>query len=108
MSSSFPNPLTEKEEQHYVKLLEQGDPAARKALIEHNLRLVAYIVNKNYPEYVRGGQQDVDDLISIGTIGLIRAAETFDYNKGSHFSTYASRCIDNAITHQRKHIREFQ
>lgn len=81
---------------------------ARNTLIEHNLRLVAYIVNKNYPEYVRGGQQDVDDLISIGTIGLIRAAETFDYNKGSHFSTYASRCIDNAITHQRKHIREFQ
>lgn len=81
---------------------------ARGKLIEHNLRLVAYIVNKNYPEAVRGCQQDADDLISIGTIGLIRAAETFDYTKGRRFSTYASRCIDNAITHQRKHIREFQ
>ena len=87
-----------------IQKIAAGDAQARNTLIEHNLRLVAYIVNKNYPEYVRGGQQDVDDLISIGTIGLIRAAETFDYNKGSHFSTYASRCIDNAITHQRKHI----
>lgn len=105
--SSFPKQLSPKEEE-CIALIAQGDMDARGKLIEHNLRLVAYIVNKNYPEAVRGCQQDADDLISIGTIGLIRAAETFDYTKGRRFSTYASRCIDNAITHQRKHIREFQ
>ena len=78
---------------------------ARGKLIEHNLRLVAYIVNKNYPEAVRGCQQDADDLISIGTIGLIRAAETFDYTKGRRFSTYASRCIDNQI---KMHFRKIK
>ena len=92
MSSSFPNPLTEKEEQHYVKLLEQGDPAARKALIEHNLRLVAHIAKK----YV-GPAASQDDLISIGTIGLIKAVSTFDANKGSALSAYASRCVENEI-----------
>lgn len=106
--SSFPKQLSPKEEEECIALIAQGDMDARGKLIEHNLRLVAYIVNKNYPEAVRGCQQDADDLISIGTIGLIRAAETFDYTKGRRFSTYASRCIDNAITHQRKHIREFQ
>lgn len=106
--SSFPKQLSKAEEQECISKIAAGDAEARNTLIEHNLRLVAYIVNKNYPEYIRGGQQDADDLISIGTIGLIRAAETFDYKKGSHFSTYASRCIDNAITHKRKHIREFQ
>lgn len=100
--SSFPKQLSKAEEQECIEKIAAGDTAARNTLIEHNLRLVAYIVSKNYPEYVRGGQQDADDLISIGTIGLIRAAETFDYKKGSHFSTYASRCIDNAITNQRK------
>ena len=103
--SSFPKQLSPKEEEECIALIAMD---ARGKLIEHNLRLVAYIVNKNYPEAVRGCQQDADDLISIGTIGLIRAAETFDYTKGRRFSTYASRCIDNAITHQRKHIREFQ
>ena len=106
--SSFPTQLSPKEEEECIALIAQGDMDARGKLIEHNLRLVAYIVNKNCPEAVRGCQQDADDLISIGTIGLIRAAETFDYTKGRRFSTYASRCIDNAITHQRKHIREFQ
>ena len=106
--SSFPKQLSPKEEEECIALIAQGDMDARGKLIEHNLRLVAYIVNKNSPEAVRGCQQDADDLISIGTIGLIRAAETFDYTKGRRFSTYASRCIDNAITHQRKHIREFQ
>ena len=92
MSSSFPNPLTEKEEQHYVKLLEQGDPAARKALIEHNLRLVAHIVKKYYAQ-----TGDQDDLISIGTIGLIKGISTFKSDKNVRLATYASRCIENAI-----------
>lgn len=100
--SSFPKQLSKTEEQECIEKIAAGDTEARNTLIEHNLRLVAYIVSKNYPEYVRGGQQDADDLISIGTIGLIRAAETFDYKKGSHFSTYASRCIDKPITSPRK------
>lgn len=100
--STFPKQLSKEEEQECIEKIAAGDQNARNKLIEHNLRLVAYIVNKNYPEYFRGGQQDADDLISIGTIGLIRAAETFDYAKGSHFSTYASRCIDKPITSPRK------
>lgn len=100
--SSFPRQLSQKEEEECISLIAQGDMNARGKLIEHNLRLVAYIVNKNYPEAVRGCQQDADDLISIGTIGLIRAAETFDYTKGRRFSTYASRCIDKPITSPRK------
>lgn len=100
--SSFPKQLTQKEEEECIEKIAQGDMEARSRLIEHNLRLVAYIVNKNYPEHTRGGQQDADDLISIGTIGLIRAAETFDYSKGKKFSTYASRCIDKPITSPRK------
>ncbi len=103
--SSFPKQLSREEEQECIEKIAAGDRSARNKLIEHNLRLVAYIVNKNYPEYVRGGQQDADDLISIGTIGLIRAAETFDYAKGSHFSTYASRCIDNQI---KMHFRKIK
>ena len=92
MSSSFPNPLTEKEEQHYVKLLEQGDPAARKALIEHNLRLVAHIAKK----YV-GPAASQDDLISIGTIGLIKAVGTYSGKKSTRLATYAAKCIENEI-----------
>ena len=92
MSSSFPNPLTEKEEQHYVKLLEQGDPAARKALIEHNLRLVAHIAEK----YV-GPAASQDDLISIGTIGLIKAVGTYSGKKSTRLATYAAKCIENEI-----------
>lgn len=96
--NSFPRQLTKTEEAEYIRLAAQGDESARSKLIEHNLRLVAYIVKKNYPE-----AYDADDLISIGTIGLIRAAETFDYQKGNHFSTYASKCIDNQIKmHYRK------
>ena len=103
--SSFPKQLSSKEEEECIALIAQGDMDARGKLIEHNLRLVAYIVNKNYPEAVRGCQQDADDLISIGTIGLIRAAETFDYTKGRRFSTYASRCIDNQI---KMHFRKIK
>ena len=103
--SSFPKQLSPKEEEECIALIAQGDMDARGKLIEHNLRLVAYIVNKNYPEAVRGCQQDADDLISIGTIGLIRAAETFDYTKGRRFSTYASRRIDNQI---KMHFRKIK
>ena len=90
----FPKQLSKKDEEECIKKIADGDSEARNTLIEHNLRLVAYIVNKNYPD-----SNDSDDLISIGTIGLIRAAETFDFTKGNSFSTYASKCIDNAITH---------
>lgn len=88
----FPKQLSKKEEAEVISRIASGDAAARDILIEHNLRLVAYIVNKNYPD-----SNEQDDLISIGTIGLIRAAETFDYQKGNFFSTYASKCIDNQI-----------
>lgn len=93
----FPRRLSAKEEAECVKLVANGDAAARDKLIIHNLRLVAYIVRKNYPE-----APDRDDLISIGTVGLIRAAETFDFTKSNKFSTYASTCIDNAIHRLRK------
>lgn len=95
----FPKQLSSKEEAECIRLMAEGDEKAREKLIVHNLRLVAYIVNKNYPE-----AKDPDDLVSIGTIGLIRAVETFDFKKGNQFSTYASKCIDNAIAHFRKHM----
>lgn len=88
----FPKQLSRKEEAKVIARIAQGDASARDTLIEHNLRLVAYIVNKNYPD-----SNEQDDLISIGTIGLIRAVETFDFSKGHQFSTYASKCIDNQI-----------
>lgn len=96
----FPKQLSKKEENECIKKIAEGDSEARNTLIIHNLRLVAYIVNKNYPD-----ANDQDDLISIGTIGLIRAAETFDYSKGNHFSTYASKCIDNQI---KMHFRKIK
>ncbi len=96
----FPKQLSKKEENECIKKIAEGDDESRNTLIIHNLRLVAYIVNKNYPD-----SNDQDDLISIGTIGLIRAAETFDYSKGNHFSTYASKCIDNQI---KMHFRKIK
>lgn len=91
--NNFPKQLSSAEEAECIKLAANGDKQAMDKLIVHNLRLVAYIVKKNYPD-----AKDQDDLVSIGTIGLIRAAETFDYSKGHQFSTYASKCIDKAIT----------
>ena len=88
----FPKPLSAKEEAHCFELLSKGDTSARNKLIEHNLRLVAHIIKKYY-----SSSKDQDDLISIGTIGLIKAVSTFDYSKGTRFATYASRCIENAI-----------
>ena len=98
----YPRQLTKAEEEECTARIAAGDTAARNTLIEHNLRLVAYIVSRHYPE-----SRDAEDLISIGTIGLIRAAETFDPAKEISFSTYASTCIQNQIKmyfRKNKHI----
>ena len=89
---SFPKPLSAKEEEYYVAKMREGDEEARSILIEHNLRLVAHIIKKYY-----SNSKDQDDLVSIGTIGLIKAVSTFDKSKGTHLATYASRCIENEI-----------
>ena len=91
-SGSFPRPLTAKQERDCLERMSRGDRAARNELVEHNLRLVAHIVKKYYA--VSGEQ---DDLISIGTIGLIKAVETYNLEKKTKFATYASRCIENEI-----------
>lgn len=89
---TFQKPLTQKEEAHYLTLCKQGNQTARNILIEYNLRLVAHIAKKYFSP-----DRDKDDLISIGTIGLIKAIDTFDEKKGSRLVTYASRCIDNEL-----------
>ena len=89
---SFPRPLKAAEEREYLERCAQGDLEARNVLVEHNLRLVAHIVKKYYAQ-----TGDQDDLISIGTIGLIKAVTTFNAEKGARFATYASRCIENEI-----------
>lgn len=91
-NGSFPKPLSSKEEQIYLKKASEGDLEARNILVEHNLRLVAHIIKKYY-----SSQNDQDDLVSIGTIGLIKAINTFDINKKIKLSSYASRCIENEI-----------
>ena len=91
-SGSFPKPLSAKEEKEYLEKLNQGDQNARNTLIEHNLRLVAHIIKKYY-----ANSSDQDDLISIGTIGLIKAVDSFDTGKGIRLSSYAARCIENEI-----------
>lgn len=91
-SGSFPKPLGAKEEKEYLERFNQGDQSARNALIEHNLRLVAHIIKKYY-----ANSGDQDDLISIGTIGLIKAVDSFDTSKGIRLSSYAARCIENTI-----------
>lgn len=90
--NSFPPPLSAKEEKHYFALARKGDMAARNTLIEHNLRLVAHIVKKYYSTY-----PDQDDLVSVGTIGLIKAIDTFDTQNGARFATYAGKCLQNEI-----------
>ena len=90
--NTFPLPLSEKEEQVYLAKLADGDESAKSVLIERNLRLVAHIVKK----FDNTGE-DIDDLISIGTIGLIKAINTFDTNKKIRLATYAARCIENEI-----------
>lgn len=90
--SSFPKPLSAREERACLRRMQEGDDSARRALIEHNLRLVAHIARK----YTVPGC-DADDLVSIGAIGLIKAVNTFRPDSGTTLSTYASRCIENEI-----------
>ncbi len=91
-SGSFPKPLSAKEEQHYLALAAQGDLDARNILIERNLRLVAHIMKKYYTQTA-----DQEDLISIGTIGLIKGISTYNATKGARLATYAARCVENEI-----------
>ncbi|MGN0498102.1 MAG: RNA polymerase sporulation sigma factor SigK [Acutalibacteraceae bacterium] len=91
-SSAFPKPLTPKEEEIYLKKMKNGDKEAKNKLVEHNLRLVAHIIKKYY-----ANTNDQDDLVSIGTVGLIKAINTFNPNKNIKLSSYASRCIENEI-----------
>jgi len=91
-TGSFPKPLSAKEEQHYLALAAKGDLEARNILIERNLRLVAHIMKKYYAQ-----SADQEDLISIGTIGLIKGITTFDATKGARLATYAARCVENEI-----------
>ena len=91
-TGSFPKPLTCEEEAHYLRLSSQGDIEARNILIERNLRLVAHIMKKYYAQTA-----DQEDLISIGTIGLIKGIESFDPSKGARLATYAARCVENEI-----------
>ena len=97
---SFPKPLSRTEEQEYLVRWARGDVEARNLLVEHNLRLVAHIMKKYYTQ-----TDDVDDLISIGTIGLIKGVNTYKPDKGVRLATYASRCIENAILSQRNKWR---
>ena len=91
-NNAFPQPLSPEDEKKYLKRMAEGDPEARNLLIEHNLRLVAHIVKK-----FENTGEDQEDLISIGTIGLIKAIESFSEGKGTKLATYAARCIENEI-----------
>lgn len=87
--NSFPQPLTPEEEEQYLREYHDGDESKKDLLIEHNLRLVAHVVKK----YITSGK-DMDDLISIGTIGLIKAVTSYNNKKGTRLATYAARCIE--------------
>lgn len=89
---SFPSPLSAEEERRYLVLWQGGDMVARNVLVEHNLRLVAHIIKKYYTQ-----TNDIEDLISIGTIGLIKGINTYKPDRGIRLATYASRCIENEI-----------
>ena len=91
-AGSFPKPLSAREEVETFAALRAGDPTARETLIRHNLRLVVHVAKKYYAQ-----PSDQEDLVSIGTIGLMKAVDTFDSTRKARFSTYASRCIENAI-----------
>lgn len=102
-NNSFPMPLTAEEEKRYLTEFANGSIEAKNILIERNLRLVAHIVKK-YSNY----NKDIDDLISIGTIGLIKGITSFDMNKGTRLATYASRCIENEILMDMRASRKTQ
>lgn len=87
----FPDPLTKEEEEEYIKLAKTGDKEARNKLIEHNLRLVAHIVKKYDHK-----REEIDDLISIGVVGLIKGVDSYSYKHGTRITTYCARCIENA------------
>lgn len=89
---AFPKPLTGEEEKYYIRRLQEGDKKARQILIEYNLRLVAHVAKK-----YQSAEEDMEELISIGTIGLIKAVDTFDQEKASKLATYAARCVENEI-----------
>jgi RNA polymerase sporulation-specific sigma factor len=91
-NNAFPHPLSEEDEEKHLLRMAEGDPYSRNLLIEHNLRLVAHIVKK-----FENTGEDNEDLISIGTIGLIKAIESYQTNKGTKLATYAARCIENEI-----------
>lgn len=91
-NNSFPPALSAREEKEYMDKYKNGDIEAKNILVEHNLRLVAHIIKKYYSNY-----EEQDDLISIGTIGLIKAVNSFDENKGIKLATYASKCIENEV-----------
>ena len=94
-SRTLPKPLTQKEEKTEFEKYHSGDMSARDRLIQHNLRLVAHVAKKYY-----NNPQDNEDLVSIGTIGLIKAVDSFSYEKNTRFSTYRAKCIENAILSQ--------
>ena len=97
---SFPKPLSREEEEKYLERWGQGNIESRNILVEHNLRLVAHIIKKYFTQ-----SEDTEDLISIGTIGLIKGINTYKPEKGVRLATYASRCIENAILSQRNKRR---
>lgn len=89
---TFPQPLTAREEREYLERYKEGDPEARSVLIERNMRLVAHVVKKyQYTDH------DMEDLLSVGTIGLIKAVNTFNVDRGSRLATYAAKCVENEI-----------
>ena len=91
----FPNPLTPEEERFYLERYREGDGEARQILIERNMRLVAHLVKKYH-----AADSDMEDLISVGTIGLIKAVNTFNTDKNNRLAAYASKCVENAILSQ--------
>ncbi|MGN0517510.1 MAG: RNA polymerase sporulation sigma factor SigK [Acutalibacteraceae bacterium] len=99
-AGSFPKPLTAQQEQDCLKRLKEGDVNARNELVEHNLRLVAHIIKKYY-----ASSTEQDDLVSIGTIGLIKAINTYDSDKNIKLSSYASRCIENEVLMYFRNLR---
>ena len=96
---AFPNPLTPAEEKKYIQRYTEGDLEAKHILIERNLRLVAHVIQK-----YQNTSEDPEDLISIGTIGLIKAIITFDPEKGNRLAAYASRCVENEVQIGRAHV----